>query len=52
MQYLDMREIKDLYAARGVRNFERYYLSRMSDGEIRVWIEEGRRRRIEKASNR
>ena len=51
MQYLDMREIKAYYAARGVRDFDRYYLFRMQDGEIRLWIEEGRRRAVEKAFN-
>ena len=51
MQYLDMREVKAYYAARGVRDFDRYYLFRMKDGELRAWVDEGRRRAVEKARN-
>lgn len=51
MGYLDMREIRKSYAELGISDFRRYYLFRMKDEELRLWIEHGRRRHIEKASN-
>ena len=50
MGYLDMVEIRRSYAELGISDFQRYYLFRMKDEELRLWIEHGRRRRIEKAS--
>ena len=41
--------IRQYYASRGVKDFERYYRFRMTDAEMRLWVEEGRRRAVEKA---
>ena len=51
MHYLDMGEIREYYAKLGVRDFRRHYLFRMKDAELGLWIEHGRRRRIEKKAN-
>ena len=43
--------IREFYAARGIRDFNRYYLFRMTDGELRLWIRFARERGgVEKAS--
>ena len=51
MHYLDMDGIREHYARQGIRDFRRYYLFRMTDGEIREWIRIGRARRVEKAAD-
>ena len=42
-------DVRQYYAARGVKDFEHYYRFRMTDGEIRQWVREGRRRAVENA---
>ena len=53
MERLDLRTIRRYYAGRGIDDFGRYYLTRMTDGELRVWLEFGlgRSSRVEKAAN-
>ena len=51
MGYLDKGEILRHYASRGITDFSRYYRSRMTDAEMRKWIEFGRARTVEKAAN-
>ena len=49
MEHLDLRAIRSYYAERGVRDFNRYYLSRMTDAELAAWLRLGRLRHVEKA---